>query len=116
MVLRLLIKLVLLGTALCLLALQSGCAGGKTYGAVRFISEPAGAQVINLLDDSNMGATPLDVVWESTDGKSEYVTVEFRKHGYFEKITSFWVNKRHGSRQSALVEPQPIQVELLKRK
>ena len=102
--------------ALYMLAVLTGCAKSTTYGAVQFITTPAGAEVINLRDDSNLGTTPLKVVWETDDGKPEYVSVEFRKRGYKEKITSMWVNKRHESRARAMDEPQPVNVDLEKRK
>ncbi|MFP7755336.1 hypothetical protein ACLG6S_11920 [Thermodesulfobacteriota bacterium B35] len=93
----------------------TGCAGQKTYGAVKFVTRPAGAEVINLKDDSHLGMTPLLVTWEGEDGKPEYVTVEMLKAGYREEITSFWVNRRHKSREAAAAEPQPVTVELKKR-
>ncbi len=93
-----------------------GCSGAKTFGSVKFVTTPAGAEVINLKDDTNMGMTPVLVTWEGNEEKPEYVTVEFRKTGYREEITSFWVNKRHQSREAAASEAQPITVELEKRK
>ncbi|HEB49562.1 MAG TPA: hypothetical protein ENI89_03045 [Desulfobulbus sp.] len=98
------------------LALAAGCAGPKTYGAVKFISRPPGAEVINLKDDTHLGMTPLLVVWEGEEGRPEYVTVEMLKSGYREEITAFWVNTRHRSRKEAEAEPQPVTVELKKRK
>ena len=94
----------------------TGCGGSKTYGAVQFTTMPQGAGVMNLKDDSNLGMTPVMVTWEGEDGKPEYVTVEFTKKGYQNEITSFWVNTRHESREAAAVEPQPVTVELEKRK
>lgn len=92
-----------------------GCAGSKTYGAVQFITVPAGAEVVNLKDDTNLGMTPVLVTWEGDEEKPEYVTLEFKKTGYKEEITSIWVNKRHKSRVSAAAEAQPITVQLHKR-
>ncbi len=100
--------------AVSALMMLSAC--GKTqYGAVQFISTPNGAEVVNLRDESNLGSTPLKVVWESDDGKPEYVTVQFRKQGHEEKITSLWVNKRYDNREDALDNAQPIKVDLEKR-
>ncbi len=98
------------------LALVAGCAGPKTYGAVKFVSRPPGAEVVNLKDDTHLGMTPVLVTWEGEDGRPEYVTVEMHKAGYREEITSFWVNTRHRSRAEAEAEPQPVTVELRKRK
>ncbi len=102
--------------ALGVLPLVTGCAGQKTYGTVKFVSHPPGAEVINLKDDSHLGMTPVLVTWEGKDGRPEYVTVEMIKSGYQEEITSFWVNTRHRSRKEAEAEPQPVTVELKKRK
>ena len=94
----------------------TGCGSSKTYGAVKFITMPQGAEVVNLKDDATLGMTPVMVTWEGEDAKPEYVTVEFTKKGYQNEITSFWVNTRHESREAAAVEPQPVTVELEKRK
>ena len=102
--------------AVVYLCFLGGCTGAKMYGAAKFVSTPPGAEVINLKDDTNMGMTPVLVTWEGEEEKPEYVTVEFRKTGYREKITSFYVNKRHKTREEAAAAPQPISVELEKRK
>jgi len=96
--------------------LLTGCGNTKTYGAVKFISMPQGAEVVNLKDDANLGMTPVMVTWEGEDGKPEYVTVEITKTGFQNEITSFWVNTRHETREAAASEPQPVTVELNKRK
>lgn len=103
---------------LCLAALMgaSGCAKKTMYGAVKFESEPAGAEVVNLKDDATLGVTPVVVTWETSDGAPQYVTVQVRKSGYLEDITSLWVNTRHESREAANSEAQPIFVELKARK
>lgn len=95
-------------------AMLTGC-GNTTYGAARIMSVPNGAEVINLRDDSQLGTTPVEVMWKGEDVESEYVTVKFRKIGYKEKITSFWVNKRHETREAASKDAQPITVELEKK-
>ena len=103
-------------TAVVCVGCLGGCTGARTYGSVKFVSTPAGAEVINLKDDTNMGMTPVLVTWEGEEEKPEHVTVEFRKTGYREKITSFYVNKRHKTREEAAAAAQPISVELEKRK
>jgi len=95
--------------------LLAGCAEPSRYGAVEFRTTPPGAEVVNVRDDANLGTTPVKVVWEGGEGKPEYVTVELRKQGYLEKITSFWVNKRYETREEALANPQPVFVELTPR-
>ena len=102
--------------AISAVVLLAGCGKTKTYGAVKFITMPQGAEVVNLKDDANMGMTPVLVTWEGEDGKSEYVTVEITKKGFQNEITSFWVNTRHETREAAASEPQPVTVELNKRK
>ncbi|WP_028579810.1 hypothetical protein [Desulfogranum japonicum] len=98
----------------CLAAL-TGCAKQKTYGAVKFTTEPPGAEVVNLKDDASLCTTPCVGFWEGEDGKPEYVTVEMRKTGYKEEITSFWVNTRHDTREQAEKDAQPIKADLIKR-
>jgi hypothetical protein len=93
-----------------------GCGSKTTYGAVKFSTIPPGAEVVNLKDDANLGMTPILVTWQGEDAKPEYVTVEFTKKGYQNEITSFWVNTRHDSREAASAEPQPVTVELSKRR
>ena len=105
----------------CLLALGAavqltGCGQTKTYGAVQFSSVPQGAEVVNLKDDASLGMTPVAVTWESEDSLSEYISVEFIKKGYDREIASFWVNARHKDREAANAEPQPVRVELKKRR
>ena len=102
-------------SSLGLLLSATGCSKTQ-YGAVKFESNPPGAEVINLRDDANLGVTPVVVTWESSDGEPEYVTVQMRKKGYLEDITSFWVNTRHESREVAQDQAQPIFVELKPRK
>lgn len=104
--------LLVIGVALLL----TGCGKKVTYGAVQFITTPAGVEVMNLKDDANLGMTPVNVIWEGVEGESEYVTVEFNKNGYMNEITSFWVNARHETREEAIANPQPITVELQPRR
>ena len=94
----------------------AGC-GQTMYGVAKIDSIPPGAEVINLKDDTHLGITPLLVTWESDDGKAaKHATVELRKTGYVEKITSFWVQMRHKTKEEASKEPQPVTIELNKRK
>ncbi|WP_028582952.1 hypothetical protein [Desulfogranum mediterraneum] len=93
-----------------------GCAKQKSYGAVEFTTVPTGAEVVNLRDDATLGTAPLVVTWEAEEGKPEYVTVQMRKSGFREEITSFWVNTRHSSREEAQAQAQQITVEMMPRK
>ena len=92
-----------------------GCAKKTTYGSVKFMTKPAGAEVVNLKDDATLGTSPVIVTWEAKDGKPEYVTVQMRKTGYREEITSFWVNTRHESRELSEANAQDISVDMIKR-
>ena len=105
----------LLAASMALFLCISGCAKQKTYGAVKFTSNPAGAEVVNLRDDATLGTSPVIVTWEGEEGEPEYVTIQMRKKGYKEDITSLWVNKRYESREAAIAAPQDIHVEMEKR-
>lgn len=109
-------KLLLNLTLLAAIALLAGC-GQTKYGVAKIESIPQGAEVINLKDDTHLGMTPLLVTWESDDGNAaKHATVELRKAGYVEKITSFWVQMRHKTKEDATKEAQPVTIELQKRK
>lgn len=100
-----------------LLALGSLTACGQTmYGVAKIESIPSGAEVINLKDDTHLGMTPLLVTWENDDDEAKHVTLELRKIGYVEEITSFWVTMRSKSKEVATRDPQPVTIELKKRK
>ncbi len=101
--------------AFCYVCLLASC-GQTMYGVVRIESVPQGAEVINLRDDTHLGRTPLFVTWEDENDTAKHATVELRKEGYVEEITSFWVHMRHKSKEAAILEPQPVTVELQKRK
>lgn len=97
---------------LCLAALSSfGCSGAQ-YGAARIASTPAGAEIVNLRDNTNLGMTPATVVWKGD--APEQVTVQFHKNGYHSTITSFWVNKRHSSEEQARMNAIDVHSELVK--
>ena len=91
----------------------TGCSA-QQYGAVKFTSTPPGAAVVNLKDDTVLGTTPVRVLWKGRAGTSEKVVVQFNKHGFFEKIFSVWVNKRHDDEQTAVNEATEIHAELVK--
>lgn len=99
-----------------LLLISSLAACSQTmYGVVKIESIPPGAEVINLKDDTHLGMTPLLVTWEGEEDDARHATVELRKIGYMEQITSFWVKMRHKTKEDASKEPQPVTVELKKR-
>lgn len=88
---------------------MAGCA---TYGAANIQSSPPGAEVVNLEDDSVLGLTPVTVWWKADTGNSRYVNVRLQKPGFRDKVTAFWVNMRHSSRDDAMSEPVQVQVNL----
>ena len=93
----------------CGLLVLSGCA---SYGAARIQSVPPGAEVVNLEDDSLLGTTPVLVHWKTDRQESRLITVRFQKAGFNDKVTAFWVNMRHNSRESAEQDPQNVKIEL----
>lgn len=98
-----------------LLVLLSGCGTKVKYGTAKIESIPPGAEVINLKDSSQLGVTPVKVLFSGEENTSEMITVQLRKVGYLDRITSFWVNKKHRSPHAAELDPVDIQVELEKR-
>lgn len=95
-----------------LLLALSGCA---SYGGAYIQSVPPGAEVVNLEDDSMLGRTPVKVWWKGDSGEAKQIHVRFQKPGYRDRITSFWINIRHDSKENALAEAQPVNVELERR-
>jgi len=104
-------KLILIFSLLALTV--SGCA---SYGAAKVQSVPTGAEVVNLEDDSLLGTTPVMLHWKNDREESKLITVRFRKLGFDDKVTAFWVNMRHGTRDDAEKNAQPIKVELKSKK
>ena len=94
--------------------IASGCASTK-YGAVNVTSNPPGAEVVNLKDESNMGSTPAKITFPGKPDTSEFVTIQLRKPGYIDRITTFWVNRRYSSPADADMNAVDIQVDLEKR-
>lgn len=96
-------------------ALLAGCcaeAPREPFGAARIMSEPAGAGVVSLKDSISLGTTPLDHVWETADGKAEFIQLIVTKPGHADTVTAFWINPRHATREDAAEKPQAITVHL----
>jgi hypothetical protein len=99
----------------CLSALTlTGCSSPSTYGAANITSEPPGAEIVNLRDNSQLGTTPARVVWKGEAGTTEKVTLQLRKNGFIDKITSIWINHRHSSEAEARANAIDIKVDLEK--
>jgi hypothetical protein len=56
----------------------------------------------------------VNVSFAGDAGTSEFVTIQLRKQGYIDKITTFWVNKRHKSAVEADDNAIDISVNLEK--
>ena len=91
----------------------SGCAK-KKFGGASITSEPSGAEIINLKDDTNLGRTPAKIVWQGEEGSSEMVTLQLRKKGFKAAIATLWVNKRHSSEEEAKEYATEVFTELQK--
>jgi len=98
------------GICLALLAL-TGCSR-TMYGAANITSEPQGAAIVNLRDNSQIGTTPAKVVWPGKAGTAEQVTLQLRKNGYIDKLSTIWINHRHRSEAEAKANAVDITVEL----
>jgi hypothetical protein len=92
-----------------------GCSAGVKYGAANIASNPAGANIINLRDDTNLGKTPSKVVWKGPADSSEKVTIRLQKNGYRSSITSFWINKRFTTEEAARDNAIDVHSELVKK-
>ena len=75
----------------------TGCSQ-TMYGAANITSTP--------------GTTPARVVWKGEEGTSEQVTLQLRKQGYIDKISTIWINHRHQSEAEAKANAVDITVEL----
>ena len=92
----------------------TGCGINKKYGIAKINSTPTGAEIINLKDSSNLGITPAQVFFSGEADTSEFVTIQLRKLGYRDRITTFWINRRHSSVLEAEEGAIDIHVELEK--
>ena len=88
----------------------SGCA--YHHGAAYIKTDPPGAQVINMDDSSVLGITPVKIWWREGAEQRKFVNILVHKAGYRDKTTSFWVTLRHSNRQSALGDPQNVDIEM----
>lgn len=90
--------------------LAGGCV--THHGAANIVSIPEGAEVINVDDDTVLGVTPVKVWWREGKEERRRINVRLHKSGYRDKVTSFFVTFRHGSKNSALDEPQFVRIVL----
>lgn len=92
----------------------AGCGGGAAshYGSASIVSEPPDATVVNLEDGSTIGSTPLQYTWETEDVSEKYIQLKLNATGYEDQVTEFFLNSRHGSKESAEKTPQIIHVKM----
>ena len=102
----------LIPTGICLALLVSTGCSRTMYGAANITSEPQGAAIVNLRDNSQIGTTPARVVWPGEADTAEQVTLQLRKSGYIDKITTIWINHRHQSEAEAKANAVDLKVEL----
>ncbi|MBB5346827.1 hypothetical protein JWG42_13455 [Desulfoprunum benzoelyticum] len=108
------IRRAVIPTGICLaLLVLTGCSQ-TMYGAANITSSPEGAAIVNLRDNSQIGTTPARVVWKGEEGTAEQVTLQLRKQGYIDKISTIWINHRHRSEAEAKANAVDITVELEK--
>jgi hypothetical protein len=100
--------------ALALSGIAIALGGCAYYGAARISSVPPGAEVVNLADDTVLGVTPVSVWWQEDSDKPKFINIRLQRSGYRDKVTAFWVNLRHGSKEDALENPQEVSVEMEK--
>lgn len=89
--------------------LLTGCAN---HGAALIHTEPSGAEVVNLEDDTVLGVTPVKVWWREGTEKRKFVNIRVQKDGYRDKTSSFWVTLRHSTKEGALAEPQYVEIKM----
>ncbi|GAA6137990.1 hypothetical protein NBRC116583_17370 [Arenicella sp. 4NH20-0111] len=102
-----LLKIALIATSVFII---SGCS--SHYGAAKILSQPPGAEVINLDDGTVIGVTPLTTWWKDSSGNRQYVALRVRKPGFEEKVSHFWLSMRHKSQSSAKENPQLVEITL----
>jgi uncharacterized lipoprotein YajG len=90
----------------------AGCA--SHYGAAQIVTQPAGAEVINSEDGTVLGVTPLTVWWKEGSDNRQNKILRFKKDGYYEKVTAFWLSMQYGSVENAKANKQLFEVSLQK--
>jgi len=105
-------KTLQLFVAVSLLLVLSACA---RHGSALIISQPQGAEVVDMSDDTVFGVTPVRVWWTEHAQRRRFANIRLQKEGYRDKTTSFWVNLDYPTREQALKNAQPVEVILDKR-
>lgn len=82
------------------------------YGAATIISSPPGAEVISDEDGSVIGTTPTTAWWKDSNSRRKNIILRFKKDGYYEKVTPFWLSMRHNNLEDAKKGTQVVEVVL----
>lgn len=93
---------------LCLLV--SACS--SHYGAVKIVSDPPGAEVVSDEDGTVIGVTPTTAWWKNSSSNRQHIILRFKKDGYYEKVSSFWLSMRHKNLEDAQQNTQLVEVVL----
>lgn len=100
-------------TVLAISLSVSAC--GSHYGAANIVSEPTGATVINPIDDSVLGVTPVTITWKESSDERKHIPIRLEKEGFYDKTTSFWLKMTHSRETAAEKKPETIEVPLNKK-
>ena len=90
----------------------TGLAACAHHGAAQISSIPSGAEVVDMDGDVLLGVTPVKVWWKENKESRKFINVRIQKDGYRDKTTSFWVTLRHSTRDSAVENPQMVEISL----
>jgi len=95
----------------------AGCAVEKNppFGAAEFISNPPGADVVSLEDNSTLGTTPFKYVRETEIGEEVYINVKVSKPGYGDKVVSFFLAPQFEDEEAAMNNPQQVEINLMQK-
>ena len=95
---------------ICLVTLTSACS--THYGAAKIVSNPPGAEVISDEDGTIIGTTPTTAWWKDGNSRRKNIILRFKKDGYYEKVTPFWLSMRHTNLKDAQANTQLVEVVL----
>ena len=106
-------KALVVGAAIAFTLSLSAC--GAHYGAAKIVSNPPGAEAINLDDGTVIGNTPVTMRWKNSSKDRQHIAIRLKKAGYYEKVSSFWLSMRHSSEKAANENPQLVEVTMQKK-
>ncbi len=86
------------------------------HGAAYIETQPSGAEVVDAKTGVVLGVTPIKVWWQDDSQARKFVNIRVQKEGYLDKTSSFWLTLRHATRESALANPQSVEMVLDKKK